>query len=232
MKKTTLMLLLLVVCVWSCDHLPLTDERVRPEPPALPAEIITGDPFVNLTASKMNVVYVGVSNPLDLQATGVNLNDLQVMASPPGYITEYEKAYSLKVSTPGVQMVRVLHKGKLLKTFNFRVKRIPDPVAKLSGKSSGRIRLAEFKAQLGLIAYLDDFDFNRKCVVTGFKITRHSLTEGRQEETNIDGRFEPASKKMIVMAAPKDIYTFTNVRAKCPGENVSRTINSLVFEII
>ena len=231
MMRTTLLGLFLVVCCWSCDRLPLADERARPEPPALPAEEVPRDPFVNLTATKMNVVYAGVPNPLDLQAIGVNLNDLQVMASPPGYITEYEKSYSLNVSTPGVQMVKVLYKGKLLNTFNFRVKRIPDPVAKLGNKHSGIMGVGEFKAHRGLIAELEDFDFNRKCVITGFKITRNSVTEGRLEVTNTDSSFESPSNRLILKAAPKDIYTFTNVHAKCPGDNVRRTINSLVFEI-
>ena len=112
MMRTTLILLFLVACCWSCDHLPLADERARPEPPALPAEVLKGEPFVNLTATKMNVVYVGIPNPLNLQTTGVDLNDLSVMASPPGYITQHEKEYSLNVAAPGLLSVKVRLKGK------------------------------------------------------------------------------------------------------------------------
>jgi hypothetical protein len=215
-----------------CDGLPLADNRARPEPPALPAEVVPCDPFVNLSAMKMNVVYVGVPNPLDLQTIGMDLNEIMLVASPPGYLTQYGKEYSLNVGTPGVQMVKVLHKGKLLNSFSFRAKRIPTPLAKLGKSLSGKIRAGEFKAQRGLIASLEDFDFNVKCKITGFRVTRNSLAEGRLTETNSDSSFEGKSNLLIQKAEPNDIYTFTNVHAKCPGDNVRRTINSLVFEIV
>jgi hypothetical protein len=75
MKVRIVLILFFVLCWSGCNDLPLADTRTRPEPPALPAEIIKSDPFVNLTATKMNVVYVGIPNPLDLRTIGVNLSE-------------------------------------------------------------------------------------------------------------------------------------------------------------
>ena len=82
-----------------------------------------------------------------------------------------------------------------------------------------------------MIAVLDNFDFDVKCFITEFRITRNSLTEERLAATNFGGSYDSESERLVQLAAPKDIYTFTNVRAKCPGDKVSRTLSSLVFEI-
>jgi hypothetical protein len=198
----------------------------------LPAEVLKGDPFVMLTASKMNVVYVGIPNPLNLSSTGVDLNDLTLRASPPSYISQYEKEYTLNVSAVGIETVKVRHNGKLMNEFSFRAKRIPDPTAQLGGNSSGKMGVGEFKAQGGVIASLGNFDFDAKCKITGFAVTRNSLVGGRLTETNVGDSFDSKSSELIQMAIPQDIYTFTNVQAKCPGDKAGRTLNSLVFEII
>jgi hypothetical protein len=177
-------------------------------------------------------VYVGIPNPLDLRSTGIALNDLTLTASPPGYITQYEKEYMLKVSAIGIQAVKVRHKGKLMNEFSFRAKPIPDPTAKLGGNSSGKMGVGEFKAQGGVIASLDNFDFDVRCMVTGFVLTRHSLEEGRLSAPNVGGSYKVEADKLVQMAKTKDVYTFTGVRAKCPGDKADRRLNPLVFEII
>lgn len=231
MKVRSVFLLFSILCWSGCDQLPLADNRARPEPPALPAQLIAGDPFVNLTATKMNVVYVGIPNPLDLQATGVNPDNLTIMATPPGYITEYGKSFNLNVSTPGIQTVKVRHKGKLLNEFSFRAKRIPDPQAQLGGMPTGRMEVEEFKAQRGLVAVLEDFDFDLKCVITSYVLTRYSDGKASRPAVNVSGGFKSSSERLVQLATANDVYAFTDVQAKCPGDKVSRFINALVFEI-
>lgn len=231
--KPGIVFILFSILFWSgCDGLPLADTRTRPTPPALPAEELPVEPFVNLTASKMNVVYVGIPNPLNLQSIGVNLNDLEVWASPPGYITEHEKMYSLNMGTPGLQTVSVRQNRKLLNEFTFRAKPLPDPVAKLGNNPSGKMSVGEFKAQRGLAAMLENFDFEVRCFIAGFEITRIPLEAERVKATNKGGSYVGESQELIRNTAPGDVYTFTNVRAKCPGDKTGRKVNSLVFEIM
>ena len=199
--KPSIVFILFSILFWSgCDVLPLADTRTRPAPPALPAEEIPADPFVNLTASKMNVVYVGIPNPLDLQSTGVDLNELTLRASPPSYISQFEKEYTLNVSAVGIETVKVRHNGKLMNEFSFRAKRIPDPTAKLGGNSSGKMSVGEFKAQGGVVATLDNFDFDVRCLITGFTLTRHSQEEGRLSIFNVGGRYKEEAVRPVQMA--------------------------------
>jgi hypothetical protein len=53
----------------------------------------------------------------------------------------------------------------------YRLRRVPDPVAKVGGKSGGRISKNELAIQTGVIAELEDFLFDMKFNVRGFKVT-------------------------------------------------------------
>ncbi|MEM9928244.1 MAG: GldM family protein [Bacteroidota bacterium] len=224
-----LLLLLYLFGASACEQ--LKDQRERNEPPALPPVYIDPEPFVSLTPLKMNVVYLGVDNPLDLRTNGVDLAELNIQASPPGYIKQYEKSYVLRAPEAGLQDVRVMHQGKLLQTFTFRAKPLPDPVALLGNKASGLISRSEFMAQLGLEVIHDNLDFNARCIVVGCKMDR--LTKGADRETvQVKGaRFGLHAVKLTKQAQPGDVFTFTNVKAKCPGDKVVRELNALVFDI-
>lgn len=220
----------LLLLAFSCEQ--LSDQRTRAEPPALPPVYVDPAPFINLSASKMNVVYIGVDNPLELQSLGVNLNDVTLLATPPGYISEYEKNYVLKVSKPGLQEVKVLHKGKLFNEFTFRAKRLPDPIARLGNNSSGKMSSGEFRAQQGVIAIYKNLDFDVRCQVMGFEISCYRPEVGGWiKQNNTGGRYNKETSALVAQAATRQVYTFTKVEAKCPGDAVPRLINPMVFEI-
>lgn len=96
---------------------------------------------------------------------------------------------------------------------------------------TGNITAAEFKAQLGLIAWLDDFDFDAKCTVDSYTLY---YTAKRKDPVMLNargGKFRGMMNKVIKQAASGDSYTFTNVKVKCPGDVVGRPANSLYFKI-
>ncbi len=223
-------ILSLMIAGSACDQ--LADQRARAQPPALPPVILEPEPVVHLTASKMNVAYVGIDNPLDLRYNGTDFNDLVLIASPPGYISQYEKNYVLKVAATGRQEVKVLHQGKLLNEFTFRTKILPDPTASLGLASSGTMSVGEFKAQRGLVSMIPNFDFEVRCVIKGFRIERISAAAERSRETNSGAKFSGATQQLINQATPGDLFIFTEIKAQCPGDKASRLINPMVFDII
>lgn len=96
---------------------------------------------------------------------------------------------------------------------------------------TGNITAAEFKAQLGLIAWLDNFDFDAKCTVDSYTLY---YTARRKDPVMLNargGKFKGMMNKVIKQAASGDQYTFTNVKVKCPGDVVGRSANSLYFKI-
>ena len=190
-----------------------------------------GQRSVAVSADKMNVFYIGVENPLTVSAAGVSSNDVRVSFTGGITGTGSGSKWVVKANTPGDATVAVSANGQSLGSFPFRVKRIPDPVARLGNKEDGSMGNGEMKAQQGLIAALDNFDFEARCEIQGFKLVRIAKRQDPITVSNPGGRFNSDSERLIRAATPGDTYYFQDVKGKCPGDPAGRKLNSLVFTI-
>ncbi|MEL6971788.1 MAG: GldM family protein [Bacteroidota bacterium] len=186
---------------------------------------------VAVAADKMNVFYIGVENPITISASGVSSNDVTVTKSGPITISGRGSNRVVTASAPGQAKVNVSANGVSLGSFDFRIKRIPNPEARLSGKKDGSMGTGEFKAQGGVGAFLDDFDFDATCQVAGFNLVYVPKRQDAIPVQNRGARYNDAARRVVNQAKPGDIYYFENVRAKCPGDTATRKINSMVFKI-
>ena len=195
-----------------------------------------GERSVAVSATKMNVFYLGVKNPVQVSAAGVPSKDVKVSLSGGGaatitrdganwvvnatkHTTKGNPAF-VNVSAPGLNEKR-----------EFRIKRIPDPVAKLSGKRGGSMNSGEFKAQDGVFAILENFDFDAKCNVSGYRIVRVAKRKDPDVAVNAGGRYGGEAKRVITQATPGDRYYFENIKCKCPGDLGPRDLGSMSFLI-
>jgi gliding motility-associated protein GldM len=196
-------------------------------------EYEVGRRSVTVSADKMNVFYIGVENPVSVVAAGVSSNDLSV--SPSGGGLKLRSAgngkYIATVDTPGEAKIRVSGGGLTPTNFDFRVKRIPDPQARLSRSAGGEMGNGEFKAQSGVGAFLDNFDFDAKCEIQGYNLVYVPKRQDPVESVNPGARYTDKSNRLVSQAKPGDIYYFENVKARCPGDKAGRPINSMVFKI-
>src|SRR5690606_10776980 len=131
-------------------------------------------PSAVVSPDKMNVLYIGVNNPVSVSAPGTPTDKIRVSMSG-GSISGSAGKYNVKVSTPGTAKISAYAEvatGKLqtLSTTDFRVKRIPDPVAQFAGKTGGTMSSVALKAQNAIFARLENFDFDAK-----FNVTRFSM---------------------------------------------------------
>lgn len=187
----------------------------------------------NVSADKMNVFYIGVENPVSVSAAGVPTHTLKVSASGGGITLSPAGGgkYIAKVTTPGEANITVSGDGLAATSFMFRVKRIPDPIARLSKQSGGTMGNGEFKAQGGVGAFLDNFDFDATCNIQGFTLTYVAKRQDPVDSVNESARYNEKSRRLVDQASPGDIFYFDNVKARCPGDTAGRTINSMVFKI-
>ena len=190
----------------------------------------TKDVFVSL--SNLNVLYIGVENPIHLELVGLQPKEVIVeLSGGSGQIEKIDSInYMVTVSQPGDVRIRLSDDG-FTKEFLYKVKPVPDPVARLSNKAGGSMGSGEFRAQGGLGAFIDDFDFDCKCLIQGFNLTKIGRRQDPVEVTNVGPRYSSQAKRLIQTAKPGDVYLFTNVRARCPGDQAGRPINSLAFFI-
>ncbi|GJM33998.1 MAG: gliding motility protein GldM [Saprospiraceae bacterium] len=196
-------------------------------------EYEVGTRSATVSADKMNVFYIGVENPVSVSVAGASSNDINVSGSGISIKATNRASgkYSVTASKPGDAKITISGGGLPTTNFDFRVKRIPDPTARLGNKEDGSMGNGEFKAQQGLIAWLDNFDFDARCDIQGFTLVRVPKRDDPIESVNSGGKYNSKSNRLADAAKPGDTYYFENVKAKCPGDVAGRKINSLVFKI-
>ena len=190
-----------------------------------------GQRSVAVSLDKMNVFYIGVDNPVSVSAAGVSSNEVKVSASGVNISGTGGGHYIVKASTPGEATLTVSG-GGATSSFKYRVKRIPDPIPLLGAKNrSGSMPNGTFKAQGGIAAILENFDFEAKCDVVGFEMTYLPKRQDPITKQNAGAKWSGDNGDLIQRAKPGDSYFFDDVKTKCPGDVAARNIGGLAFKI-
>ncbi|WP_147204792.1 type IX secretion system motor protein PorM/GldM [Segetibacter aerophilus] len=196
-------------------------------------EYTVGSPTgASVSADKVKVLYIGLENPLTI--TGGSAGDEKTSASMTnGSLSKVGAGkYIAKVSTPGTTTINVTVEGKTT-PFEFRVKRVPDPVAMVGQSSGGRIPANAFKAQQGVRADLRDFVFEGvKFEITSFLVyaTGTGFTENAAFNQNGGAYFNEASKKIIDRCRPGSTVVIDEIRAKGP-DGTPRPLPPMAFNL-
>lgn len=139
-------------------------------------QYMVGSTGASMQLDKMNVFYIGVPNPITVSAAGYSLEDVSVSipganVSPgPGkgqFVVTADKPGKVVASINAKDATGVKQVGSM----EVRVKYIPDPVAKIGGKTGGGIPSNQFKVQQGIVAVLDGFDFEARFIVNSFQFS-------------------------------------------------------------
>jgi hypothetical protein len=182
----------------------------------------------------MNVLYIGVDNPVSVAASG-GAEKLQVSISGGGgSISGSGGHYVAKVNSVSDDCkITVSVEGKVAGAQVFRVRTIPDPVATVGGYSSGdRISAGAFKAQTGVGAYVKDFPFELKYTVTSFTLVGDT-EDGDILEIPCTGNLwseNQKAKDMINRLKPNSLITIEQIRAIGPDKR-TRSLPALLYNI-
>jgi len=132
-------------------------------------------PSMTVSPTKMNVFYAGLDNPVSISVPGISASNVQVSISNGsiktgvgGYIVRPDKVGVKSIITVSAKIDGTL---KSIGSTEFRVKRVPDPVASVAGKIEGAITKNELMAQQGVLAKIPDFDFLMNFTVTSFVVS-------------------------------------------------------------
>ncbi len=210
------------------------DGTVEPYPYHL--SYMVAAPSAAVALDKMNVFYIGVPNPISVSAGGVAPSELSVSGSggiklaPKGGAGKYE----VTATTPGSVTISVSAKTKdgmkPQGTFKFRVKKIPDPVAKVGGKSGNvDMKKIELSSIGGVVADLPGFDFEAKFVVVSFELT--AVVKGVLKSEACSGNSLSSGARQILATAGVNSKIFVeNVKAKGPDGSI-RNIPGVTIKV-
>ena len=197
------------------------------------SEYEVGQSSLSVSPTKMNVLYIGVPNPIDITASGVPAEKLNVSISGGAISKAGAGSYIAQVKAPGKAVISVTAnvdgQTKNLGSKEFRVKRVPDPVAKVAGKREGTVTKAELAAQAGVKADLENFDFDMKFNVVSFKVS--ATIKGFSQDATANSAAFTAQQKQIIAQVPSGGKVYIeDIKAKGPDGSI-RSLGTIAFKI-
>ncbi len=211
-----------------------TDQEGKVQTITKPIEYTVGQSAASIALDKMNVLYIGVNNPVSISASGGGSEKMQVSISGGGgnVTTSGGGHYIARVNSVTDECyITVSVDGKVAGKSQFRVRTIPRPVATVGGFESGdNVNAGAFRAQSGVGAYIKDFPFELKYSVTSFTLTADN-DEGDIDEAPCTGNtWSPKAQQIIKNLKTGRMVTIDNIRAV--GEDGrNQKLPSLVYYI-
>lgn len=194
------------------------------------------EPMVVISPTKMNVFYEGVENPVKISVPGYSTSQLSVDIKN----ASYRKAGDEFLVTPNARTaglkstitVFAKEEGKAPRKvgeMDFRIKRIPPPIAKVGGINEGKLAKARLIAESGVFAEMEDFDFELEYKVTRFVV---STVKGGylQEEQSSTNRFTEAQRELIKGLGRGSKVIINDIKAQGP-DKVTRSLGSITITI-
>lgn len=171
---------------------------------------------------KMNVFYIGVPNPVTI-SSGTGWDKTHVSMAG-GSITPSggPGKFTVKVNSVGKASITVNADGKA-STYDFRVKRIPDPILMVGNSKGGRIQSVMFKNQNFARADLEGFDFDAHFNIVSATMYFSGANFSNVQSAEIHGGSLEGVRGFLQKCIPGTSVTFDNVKVQGP-DGIVRSI--------
>ncbi len=196
-------------------------------------EYTVGQSNAAVQLDKMNVLFIGVDNPVTVSGSG-SADQLKASISGGGgslsangsghfiaRVNSETDDCTISVTTPDGKTTPV----------RFRVRSIPDPSPRVGANESGKVSASVFKSQAGVNAIVKNFFYETQFNVTGFRIVFDGagFDEGIVEKVNTGAAWKECAS-FISRCRPGTYVTIDEIRAIGP-DNRTRKLSPLVFEL-
>lgn len=189
-------------------------------------------PAVSVSATKMNVVYAGIDNPIAIGG-GVG-GEISATCTGATLTKTGNGTYNLRVTgNPTEVVVNVSSQGSTLGSMKFRVKDLPKPTALIRNVGpDGKVGKSALLAANEVIAEMKDFDFEGVHYdVTGYTV-KYRTKAGTTKEAKVQGcKFNEECKSVFNSANVGDMFIFTAIQVKGNDNKTKVLENQLAVEI-
>ena len=193
-------------------------------------------PSATVSSTNLNVIYAGIPNPFSISAPGFSLESIKAnisagslsggagkyMVNVPGSMIGKEVTINVSGSTEG----KTLSLGSNV----FRVKPVPNPVAKFAGKMGGAISGNKLALENQVLAVLENFEFDIKVRVIKFTVTVVKPRQDAQPYFCTGDTFNAQAKSAVSNLPFKSVVYIDNIVAQMP-DGRTPTLNSMVFTV-
>ncbi|MBN2261374.1 MAG: gliding motility protein GldM [Prolixibacteraceae bacterium] len=198
-------------------------------------------PAVTISPTKMNVLYKDLQNPISISVPGIPNSRLEPVCTNgklykvgDDWIIEPNELDPIGEKTKVIVNADLNGEKRKMGEMIFRVKKVPDPKATVAQRTEGSVAREILRAQTGIFAKLEDFDFDMEFVVTGFDMT--VPTSGGMVTTlsSKSHMFTPQQKELLNALGGGDRVTFENIRARIEGgdkNEMDRMLSPIILKV-
>ncbi len=214
---------------------------VKKESGAVPydfqGEYFVAAPSATISPTKMNVLYIGVENPISVSVPGANSKDVNVSATGAGISLRKIKdgEYVATVKSQGKASINVTAnmggKNMNMGTMDFRCKVIPKPTAMVGTYTGGRIPKESLLTQGGLRVSMEGFDFPVTYTVTSFTMAFNTGGDAQAPIQATGSQFTAEMKAKLAKLRRGNKVYIENIRAKGPDGEKAVGNPQMIFTI-
>ncbi len=198
-----------------------------------------GELNATVSATKMNVLYAGVENPMSISVPGIASNSVTPRLSDgSSLMLQSDGSYIAKPKTPGKDIEMIVTatidgNTQEVGRYPFRVKALPPPTAfvqypkeakNASGKTiilpenfqSGRLKKRDLLDAYGVVAELLDSDFEVKYIVKSFEMVFYDTMGNAKTYKSTGSKFTNDQVRQIKDLSRGKQFFISNVRAVGP----------------
>lgn len=194
--------------------------------------------FAAVSADAMNIMYIGVDNPVSVSVPGVPPDRVIATINNGSLTKEVNNKYVAKVNAAGTAAITVSVRGddgkiKTYGSYNFTVRRLPPPLIRLGNLKPGPVS----KGELGLMNSINAFlspDFYFKGV--NYKVVSYTcgmiINKDYQDLGTVNGGVIPERIKEKYKTLKKgDVVMFYNIKTSGPPSAPQPETDNLTFTI-
>ncbi len=187
-----------------------------------------------ISLTKMNVLYVGVDNPVVIAVSGHSSDEIEVSVPDDAAkitVTGEKGQFIINPKRPGVLTMVVKAKGITMLEAMFRVKALPNPVVMVNGQQGGYVDKDVLAAQEEVTAFMPNFDFDLKFTIQSFVVSTADKNGYMIQISSDSNKLTEQQKELIKKLKKGQRVNFEEVKAMGPDGSI-RDLPAIVFEII
>ena len=209
-----------------------TDQNNKVQKITKTVEYVVGQSNAAVQLDKMNVLFIGVDNPITVSGSGsaerlevrINGGGGQLIGSGPkraARVTQETDDCIITVTTPDGKATPI----------RFRVRSIPDPTPMIGQYESGDIPASYFKSQAGVRAFVKNFFYETQFNVTSFRMMGDGAGfEDGILEANNTGAVWAEARNIINKSRPGSYIYIDNIYAIGP-DGRRRKLTPLIYNL-
>ena len=203
-------------------------------------EFQVAKPNATVSATKMNVLFKNLANPISISVPGVPHEKIKPICtngkmskSGEDWVIEPNELDYNGQKTKVIVYAELDGKDRIMTEQSYRVMKVPDPVAKVGGISSGDISRDKLRLQQLVSATLEDFYFDMKFIVTGFEMSVPGQGGMTTTLSSNSYKFTDEQKRLLNSLNTGDKVWIENIKAKIENndEDADRQLSPIILTV-